>query len=343
MKRMFFSITTLLLLGVTVICAQDAKLQTGDPLKRGLKESDFPRTKQLASGVYSYEALRGGDPGSFMTTVSLFVVTTDGVLVADGQGNVQQTKEMVDAIAKITNQPIKYVVICSDHGDHTAGNSAFPKSAVFISSPASKKTMEDAAAQAAQRGGGRGNAAPPAPLPTETVPAKRVLKMGGTEIQILNLGRAHTGGDLEVYVPKGKVLFMSEAYLHRIFPAMRSAFPTEWLATIKKAQALKASWYVPGHGFVDDAKTLKDELETYRQALAKVIDESKRLRQAGVPCPVPPPAPAAQRGQNAPAPPKCEAAQKADWGAFKDWTLRGGQEEVAIRKVFDELDGKLPK
>ncbi len=279
-----------------------------------------------------------------MTTVSLFVVTTDGVLVADGQGNVAQTKEMVDAIAKITPQPIKYVVICSDHGDHTGGNSAFPKGAVFISSPASKKTLEDAAANAAQRGGrgGNANAAPaaPNPLPTETVADKRSIKMGNTEIQILNLGRAHTGGDLEVYVPNSKVLFMSEAYLHRVFPAMRSAYPTEWLATIKKAQKINAAWYVPGHGFVDDQKSLKSELEEYRKALEYVTNESKRLHDAKIAC-LAPTNGGGGRGQGNQPPAKCEAAQKANWGPYADWTLRSGQEEVAIRRVYDELDGKL--
>ena len=341
MKRIIVCITTLFVLLMTVAYAQDPKLQTGDPFKRGLKESDFPRTKQLVPGVYSYEALRGGDPQSFMTTVSLFVVTTDGVLVADGQGNVKQAQEMVDAIAKITPQPIKYVVICSDHGDHTAGNSAFPKGAVFISSPASKKTLDDAAAQAAQRGQ-RAGAAPaaPNPLPSEVVADKRTIKMGKTEIQILNLGRAHTGGDLSVYVPDGKVLFMSEAYLHRIFPAMRSAFPTEWLATIKKAQGMNATWYIPGHGFVDDAASLKTELEEYRKALDYVVKEGKRLHAAKIPClPAPPAAPGAARG---PAPP-CDAATKANWGPYTDWTLRAGQAQTAIMKVYDELDGKLPK
>src|SRR5437588_5808909 len=191
MKKTVVLFTFMLSLAAATAYSQNTKLvQTGDPAKRGLKESDFPRTKQLAPGVYSYEALRGGDPGGFMTTNSLFVVTTDGVLVADGQGNVKQVQEMVDAIAKITPQPIKYVIICSDHGDHTAGNSAFPKTAIFISSPASKKTLEDSAAQAAQRGarGGRGgNAPPPAPtiIPTETVSDKRIIKMGNTEIQVL--------------------------------------------------------------------------------------------------------------------------------------------------------------
>ena len=112
-------------------------MNTGDPVKRGLTERDFPRARQLTPGVYSYEALRAGDPGGKMTTVSLIVVTSDGVLVADGQGNVEQTKEMVDWIAKTTTQPIKYVVICSDHGDHTGGNAAFPSGVTYLATPAS--------------------------------------------------------------------------------------------------------------------------------------------------------------------------------------------------------------
>jgi hypothetical protein len=38
----------------------------------------------------------------------------------------------------------------------------------------------------------------------------------------------------------------------------------------------------------------------------------------------------------------CEAAQKADWGDLKNWTLAGSQGEIAVRRMYDELDGKLP-
>jgi glyoxylase-like metal-dependent hydrolase (beta-lactamase superfamily II) len=256
--------------------------------------------------------LRAGDPGGQMTTVSLIVVTSDGVLVADGQGNVAQTQAMVDWIKRTTTQPIKYVVVGSDHGDHTGGNAAFPESATFIAHPTSKKVLE---------------ASKSARIPTETVSDRRRLTLGGTEVEILFLGRAHTGGDLSVWLPKEKVLFMSEAYLHRIFPAMRSAYPSEWVQAVKKAEAMDATWYIPGHGFVDDAKTLKAELPVYRAAMERVIAESKRLHDAGVTC---------ERSA-------CDAATKGDWGDLAEWTLFKGQLETAIRRVYDELDDKLPR
>ena len=297
-------------------------MQTGDVAKRGLKPADFPRTRQLAPGVYSYEALRAGDPGGQMTTVSLIVISNDGVLVADGQGNVAQTQEMVDWIKKSTSQPIKYVVVCSDHGDHTGGNAAFPQGATFIAHPTSKKVLDDAGKP---------------PFVTETVPHRRVIHLGATDVEVLFLGRAHTGGDLSVYLPKEKVLFMSEAYLHWLFPAMRSAYPTEWIQTLKNAETIDAVWFVPGHGFVDDAKTLKADLPTYRHAVEQVVAEATRLHDAKVPCPAP------ARGASGGSPRAlCEAATQANWKGLDGWTLFSGQVETAIRRVYDELDGKLP-
>ncbi|MCA9738110.1 MAG: MBL fold metallo-hydrolase [Gemmatimonadota bacterium] len=289
-------------------------LRTGDPYARGLTDEDFPRIHELARNVYSYEQLRSAGDERF-TTVSLFVVTPAGVLVADGQGSVEETQRMVDHIAEITDQPITHVVICSDHGDHTAGNSAFPSTAAFLAHPTSQAALE--ASRASAREG-----APPVVMPTELVETSRTLDLGGTEIQVLHLGRAHTGGDLVVYLPAEKILFMSEAYLNRIFPAMRSAYPSEWVAMIERAQAMDVDVYVPGHGFVDSPTVLEEELETYKQAVQSVIAEARRHHDAGVSVD--------------------QAAEQATFGDLESWSLRSSQGATAIRRVYLELDGELP-
>jgi glyoxylase-like metal-dependent hydrolase (beta-lactamase superfamily II) len=149
-----------------------------------------------------------------------------------------------------------------------------------------------------------------------------VLRLGDKEIQMRFLGRSHTGGDLSVYLPEEKILFMSEAYLNRIFPAMRSAYPSEWVAMIEKAQALDVDVYVPGHGFVESPKILEEELETYRQALVQVIEEAKRLHALGLNTE--------------------EAIEQAQFGDLETWSLRSSQGPTAIRRVFLELNGELP-
>jgi len=281
--------------------------RTADLYKRGYTEADFPRVQKLADNVYSYEQIRSAGSEKF-TTVSLFVVTSAGVLVADGQGSVEETGRMLAEIAKVTAQPVTHLVIGSDHGDHTAGNAAFPPGIRVFATPISRDILS------------RGRAAA---TPQDITPVEQqlTLSLGGTEIQLLFLGRAHTGGDLSVYLPKEKVLFMSEAYLNRLFPAMRSAYPSEWVKTIEKAQAMDVTTYVPGHGFVESPAILKEELENARQALVAVIAEAKRLHDAGVPV--------------------ADAVTQARFGDLETWALRASQGAGAIRRVYLELDGQL--
>ena len=263
------------LVAVALACGTDV-VRTANPAARGLTDADFPRVQRLADGVYTYEQLRSAGAERF-TTVSLFVVTSQGVLVADGQGSLDETRRLVATIAGITSQPVTHVVIGSDHGDHTAGNAAFPATAVVLAHPTSAAALAASAA-----GPNRAPDAPRVVLPTELVETERVLRLGEREIRILFLGRAHTGGDLVVYLPREKILFMSETFLNRVFPAMRTAYPSEWVAMLARAQAMDVEVYVPGHGFVDSPQVLREELETYRRAVDQVIAEGRRLHQMGL-------------------------------------------------------------
>ena len=317
------------LVALSIATAAVAQPRTAFPEKRGLKPSDFPRVVKLADNVYGYEELR--DPG--MTTVSFFVVGNDGVLLADGQGNPQATQKLLDAIRKITTKPLKWYVVGSDHGDHTGGNSVLPKDITFIVSPASKAQLErDAAAakgaseKAAAEAAAKGQPPPPPARavivpPTAMTEDKQVIDVGGTEVQVLNLGRAHTGGDLSVYLPKQKILFMSEAFLNRVFPAMRSAYPREWLKTIDRALAMDVDRYVPGHGFIEEPKASREELVEFQKALRYVIDEVNRLHKLGLSAD--------------------DARKQANWGPYTDWMLANQQDIIAIRKVYEESEGKL--
>lgn len=291
-------------------------VRTADPFARGYAVDDFPRVQELAPGVYAYEQLRSAGDERF-TTVSLFVTTDEGVLVADGQGSPEETRRLVETIAGITDQPVAHVVIGSDHGDHTAGNSEFPASARFYAHPTSRAALE-----ATARAPGRSADAPPVVVPDEIVETSRTLTLGGTEVRILFLGRAHTGGDLVVHLPKERVLFMSETYLHRVFPAMRTAFPSEWIAMLEAAQAIDVDYYVPGHGFVDSPAVLKAELDVFRRAVQQVVDEATRLHAAGLPLE--------------------EAVAEADFGDLESWSLRSSQAPRAIGRVYMELNGELP-
>ncbi len=180
--------------------------------------------------------------------------------------------------------------------------------------PTSKATIEAAAAAG---GGWR------MPVIRETVAEKRVLMLGGTEIQILFLGRAHTGGDLAVFLPAPGILFLSEIYFNRLYPSMGgnfSASPSEWIATITKAEALRAAVPVPGHGFIDSPEVLREELVNFRRALENLVSEGRRLHAAGVPLAAVP--------------------RAISLGESQYWYRAANNYPDGVRKVYLESEGK---
>jgi cyclase len=315
MTRQRVGLIFLLFSSVLVLsAAAQSVVRTADPVKRGMNEADIPRTVKVAENVYTYEDFHAGDEK--FTTTNMFVVTRDGVLLADAQGNVPMTQGLVAAIRTITPQPIKYVVIASDHGDHTGGNAALPPGVKYIIHPTSKAILDTQAAAPNARPGTW-----TVPADAELVSDKKVLTLGGETFQILFLGRAHTGGDLAVYLPNEKILFMSEIFLNRVFPAMRSAYPSEWLGALAKAEKMDVHTYIPGHGFTETSTVSKEELHNYDSAMHAVIAEATRLHNAGVPID--------------------QAVAQANFGEYSSWTLAKSQAPIAVRKVYEELDGKL--
>jgi len=267
-----------------------------------VQAQDLPRMTKLAENVYFYEHPDPTKQG--VTANNLVVVTNDGVVVADGQGTVDNVKDLVAAIAKITPQPIKFVVVGSEHGDHIGGDTAFPESATFLVHPNSKAAIEKRIGRSA-----------------EAVSDRRVMTMGGTEIDILFLGRAHTGGDLEVYLPREKILFMSEVFSNRIFPSMANGFPNEWLAALKKAEAMDVDRFVPAHTAMNAPPLTKQTERDWRGSLERVIAEGKRLHDAKVPVD--------------------EAPGRADFGDYAGWWRRSENAAGALKRVYMELDGEL--
>jgi hypothetical protein len=118
------------------------------------------------------------------------------------------------------------------------------------------------------------------------------------------------------------VLFLSEIYFHRIFPSMRTAFPSEWVDVLAKADAKNVNVMVPGHGFVDAPDVLRAELRQYRRATEAVVAEAKRLHGLRLPA--------------------AEAIKQANWGEYAQWTRVEQNAPIMLQRVFDELDGKLP-
>src|ERR1700752_3670321 len=135
---------------------------------------------------------------------SMFVVTSAGVIATDpiGYGRPQALVTYVDGIKKVTNQPIKYVIYSHHHYDHIAGGKPFKDAgATFVAHKRAKERLAEL------------NFADITPV-DEAVDGKRSVELGGTTLELVDVGRNHSDTTLLMRLPKEKLIF-AVAFLPR--------------------------------------------------------------------------------------------------------------------------------
>lgn len=79
--------------------------------------------QKLAEGVY---AVVRKEPAGFMVDANnVFIINDDDVVVVDSNGAPSITKEVLAALRKLTNKPVKYVINTHWHDDHIRGNQVY--------------------------------------------------------------------------------------------------------------------------------------------------------------------------------------------------------------------------
>jgi cyclase len=112
-------------------------------------------------------------------------------------------------------------------------------------------------------------------LPTVPVEDRLELTDGKRKIEILHLGRAHTGADLVVHLPQEKIVLCGDLIVYPVPLVGSTAYPLEYGATLEKLLALGAKIIVPGHGHVmrDDA---------YLKLMIRLLNSIKRQAESSL-------------------------------------------------------------
>ena len=221
------------------------------------------------------------------------IVGANGVIVIDAKTTPAGGKELLDDIAKITPKPVTAVILTHSDGDHVNGLASFPAGVKVIAQENNKKEQEAALAK-----GGRG--APPADhLPSQVITKnKETLKLEGITFTLLHWGRAHTSGDLIVFLPQQKIVFTGDIIAaNRPEPLIhleKNGSSEGWIETAKGIAALDADTFVPGHGPVQtkaDIETRISATEAKRAKIKDLVSQGKSLEEIKIALGDPPPAP----------------------------------------------------
>jgi glyoxylase-like metal-dependent hydrolase (beta-lactamase superfamily II) len=114
--------------------------------------------------------------------------------------------------------------------------------------------------------------------PNLTLNDRLTLFRGEREIQLLHLGRGHTGGDVVVFLPKEKIVFTGDLF-YAGAPYLGDGYANEFVDTLQRLAELDAEVFVPGHGpLVRD----KAQIAFNQQYLRTYWDQVSKSHAAGL-------------------------------------------------------------
>ncbi|RQO54715.1 MBL fold metallo-hydrolase [Paucibacter sp. KBW04] len=220
-----------------------------------------------------------------------FVITPEGVVVIDALGSPALAQELIDAIRRLTAQPIRYVIVTHYHADHIYGLQAFKALGATVIAQQGGKQYLNSETASLRLSASREELFPWIDENTRLVPADRwlaqdgSLELGGERFHIQHLGPAHTHEDLVVQVEKAGVVFAGDLVFRGRIPFVGQADSGQWIAALERLIEIKPRVLVPGHGALSsdplaDLQLTRDYLRYLRQTMAAAAAELEPFEQA---------------------------------------------------------------
>jgi glyoxylase-like metal-dependent hydrolase (beta-lactamase superfamily II) len=248
---------------------------------------------ELGDGLFAYLQPDGGWGWS-----NAGLITAAGTsLLVDTLFDLRVTREMLDAMAPVTqSHPIEQAMNTHGNGDHWFGNELLPDGIPIVTSAAALEEMRAVPPAAAQLMFHELELGPEweafarqtfrrfdfsgiePRLPTESFTGHAERHVGDREVQLIELGPAHTAGDAIAFVPDARVVFTGDLLFVEGTPVMWAGPASRWIEACDRILELDADTLVPGHGPVTDASGVRD-LQRY---LRFVADESRMRFEAGM-------------------------------------------------------------
>ena len=273
------------------------------------------RFEKVAEGVYYATATGSMTIGSNAVVIE----NDADVLLVDPGITPAAATAFIANVKTLTSKPVKYVVDTHYHYDHAFGNQVFGADVTIIGHDTTRRRLAGPGSlkERTYLTNGTGaiatrftllkrqiSEAPdpqqrailerqlaihqqyadeqprikPTP-PNATLSRDMTLHRGSREIQIRYLGRAHTDGDVVVFLPKERMVATGDMITSAL-SYTGDAFVEEWPATLEQVMMLDFDTVLPGHGNVFKGKDHIRNLQAYWRDF---YQQATALRKQGVP------------------------------------------------------------
>jgi cyclase len=257
-------------------------------------------------------------PNGLLGESNAGLVIGDGAsLLVDTLWDPRLTRRMLAAIAEpIAEAPIESVVNTHSDGDHWWGNQEVAGAEIVATEAAAKLMAEQSPGEMKRFGllAGALRLAGSLPLPyprrddvaaiaayvsevlepfdfngvrlvqpARTFSGQLELDVGGREVRLIEVGPAHTPGDLVVWVPDARIAIAADILFIGVTPIMWAGPLEGWVAALERLLDLGADRFVPGHGPVcgaDEVRRLIDYWRWLDQAAGPLLDAGSSPTEA---------------------------------------------------------------
>jgi len=227
--------------------------------------------RELATGVYEWQ----GDRDAREPANALWVVFKDFVLVVDANFP-WGARELLPAIRKTTDKPIRYVFNTHYHGDHSFGNSVFADLAATIictADCATEVNTKGAASWAHWNNPNHSLEGAHLQAPGITFSDRLVFDDGTQRVELIQLGPSHSKGDGVAYLPKQKIVATGDLCVTWPFGnnvGDPDADYERWIHALEEIASWSPEIVVPGHGPVSDTQALSADRDYLADMMKQV-------------------------------------------------------------------------
>ena len=303
--------------------ASDFKNLGIKPFNKGLSD--------LGNNIYCYLQPDGG----WGWSNAGLIVDGDESLIVDTLFDEKLTQEMLESMKRaepLGMKNIRALINTHSNGDHCNGNNCVETKEIICSqatleemSHESPEMMAALIKQAPEMGalgkyflecfGSFNFEGVTKKLPNTTFSGQTQRQVGDKVVELIEVGPAHTNGDVLVHVPSDKVVFTGDILFIEGHPILWAGPVGNWINACDRIIAMEVDFVVPGHGPVTDNRGVR----AVRDYLVYIDSESRKRFESGM---------------NA-----IEAAKDIDLNLFSGW---GDVERIAVNvnSLYREYRGE---
>ncbi len=226
---------------------------------------------EIGRGLYAFTA--EGDPNSGV------IIGDEAVMIVEAQATPRLARKVIEKVREVTDLPIKFLTLTHYHAVRVLGASAYGAENIIMSDAARAMVVERGAEDWDSEFGRfprlfQGHEEIPGlTWPTLTFDGRLTVDLGNRRVELMHLGRAHTAGDIVVWVPDEEVMFTGDIVEYHSACYCGDGHFSDWGDTLDTIASFDPRAIAPGRG---DALVGREAVAAAIESTRDFVDSTYR-------------------------------------------------------------------